>query len=92
MAKNLMSGPILACLTEIWVPKIFDIVANYHHIQFQGKRTTQTQENGKKPCFRLDLGTLDPNSDYQLFFLKIWLRQSVDIMVNDYHVKYQKKN
>ena len=91
MAKNLMSGPILACLAEIWVTKILDIVANYHHIQFQGKRMTQTQENGEKPCFGPDLGTLDSNSGRQFFFLKIWLCQSVDIMVNNYHVKYQKK-
>ena len=47
MTKNLISGTISTCLAEIWAPKILDIVANYHHIQFQGKRMTQTQENGE---------------------------------------------
>ena len=91
MAKNLISGPILACLAEISAPKILDIVANYHHIQFQEKSMTKTQENGEKPCFGPDLGMLNPNSGRQFFFLKIWLRQSVDIMVSYHHVKYHKK-
>ena len=58
MAKNLISGLISACLAEIWAPKILDIVANYHYIQFQGKCLTQTQENGEKPRSGPDLGTL----------------------------------
>ena len=49
---------------------MLDIVGNYHHIQFQGKRLTQTQENGEKPCFESDLGTLGPNSGSQFFFQK----------------------
>ena len=44
----------------------------------------QTQENVKKPHFGPDLGPLSPNSDRQFFFSKIWLRQSLDIMVS-YH-------
>ena len=40
---------------------MLDIVANYHHIQFQRKRMTQTQENGGKPRFGPDLGTLGSN-------------------------------
>ena len=52
---------------------------------------TQTQENGEKPCFGPDLGTLGPNSGHQFFFLKIWLCQSLDIMVSYHHVKYKKK-
>ena len=48
MAKNLISGPISACLAEIWAPELLDIVVNYHYVQFQGKRMTQTQENRKK--------------------------------------------
>ena len=88
MTKNLISGPISACLSEIWPPKILDIVANYHHIQFQGRRMIQTQENGEKPRFGPDLGMFGPNSGRQFFFLKIWLRQSLDIMVSYHHVKY----
>ena len=47
MAKNLVSGPILAHLTHIWAPIFFfffhrfylllDIVASYHCMQFQGE-------------------------------------------------------
>ena len=51
----------------------------------------QTQENSEKPHFGPDLGTLDPSSGHQTFFLKLWLRQSLDVMVSCYHVKYQKK-
>ena len=40
--------------------------------------------------FWADLGPLDPNSDRQFLFSKIWFHQSLDIMVS-YHVKYQKK-
>ena len=88
MGKNLISDPILACLAEIWTPNILDIITSYYHIQFQGKRMIQTQENGEKPCLGPDLGTLGPNSGHQFFFLKIWLRQSLDIMVSYHHVKY----
>ena len=73
---------------------MLEIVADYHYMQFQGKYMTQTQENGEKPCFGSDLGSLDPNSDYHFlfyFFSKIWLRQSLDIMVSYHHVQYQKK-
>ena len=34
---------------------------------------------------------LGPNSGSQIFFSKIWLRQSLDIMVNDNHLQHQKK-
>ena len=50
----------------------------------------QTQQNGEKLYFGLYLGPLSRNSGYQ-FFSKIGLRQSLDIMVNYHHVKYQKK-
>ena len=76
MAKNLMSDPILACLAEIWVPKILDIVTNYHHIQFQGKRTTHS--NSRKWGKTLFLA----------WFRHAVPKFG---SVNDYHVKYQKK-
>ena len=53
---------------------------------FQGKLMIQTQENGVKSHF----GLLDPKSG-RIFFSKIWLRQSLNIMVTYYHVQYQKK-
>ena len=49
----------------------------------------QTQENGKKPHFGPNLGPLDPNSGRQILFSKIWL--SLDIMISQHDVQYQKK-
>ena len=55
--KNLISGPILACLALIWTPNFFasilallnlDIFASYHHMHFQVTHMIQAQENGKK--------------------------------------------
>ena len=51
----------------------------------------QTQENGKKPHFGPDLGTLSPSASRQFFFSEICLRQSLDIMVSYHHAQYQKK-
>ena len=53
MAKNLISGSILAHLDQIcslfggfYLYQILAIVTSYPHIQFQGKLLIQTQENG----------------------------------------------
>ena len=46
---------------------MLDIVIRYHHIQFQGKLKIQTQENGEKLHFELDLGLLGPNWGRQIF-------------------------
>ena len=51
----------------------------------------QTWENGKKPSFGPDFGPFGQNSGRQIFFSKIWRRQSLDIMVSYHHVQYQKK-
>ena len=51
------------------------IVASYHQMQFHGKLVIQIQENGATNFF---------------FFIKIWLRQSLDIIVSNNHVQYQK--
>ena len=49
----------------------------------------QTQENGEKSHCESYLGRLGPNSGRQIFFSKIWLRQSLDVMVSYDHVQYQ---
>ena len=49
----------------------------------------RTWENGKKLSFGSDFG---PNLGYQNLFKKIWLYQSLDIMVNYPYVQYQNKN
>ena len=51
----------------------------------------QTCENGKKSSFGPKFGRSGPNSGRQIFFSKIWLRQSLDIMVSYHYVQYQKK-
>ena len=60
-------------------------------MQFQGNLMIETQENGEKPHLGPNLGWLGPNSDGQFFFSKIWLFQSLEIMVSYHHVQYQKK-
>ena len=106
MARKVISGLILARLTLIWSPKVFswvlllpDIVTNYtsyHWMQFQEKLKNQTCVNGKKSSFGSDFGPFGPNLSWFFFFFffffsKIWLRQSLDIMVRYHHVHYRKK-
>ena len=50
-----------------------------------------TQQNGEKPHFVFDLGSLDPNSGRQNFLSKIWLFQSLDVIVSYHCVKHKKK-
>ena len=102
MAKTLISGPIskLSSRAISFDPNLgpknvfhgfhLDIVASYHCMQFQGKLMIQTQENGGKPHFRPDLGLLRPNSGHEIFS-KIWLCQSLDIMISYHYVQYRKK-
>ena len=45
----------------------------------------------KKTSFGSDFGPFSPNSGHQFIFSKIWLRQSLDIMVIYHNVQYQKK-
>ena len=70
MAKDLIWDPILACLAQIWSPKIFcgrylyymlEIVASYHCMLFQEKLMNQTWKNGKKLILGLILACSCPN-------------------------------
>ena len=70
---------------------MLDIFTSYHCMQFQGKGMIQTQQNGKNSHFGPDLDLLGPNFSCQFFFFKNLLRQSLDIMVSYYYVKYQEK-
>ena len=45
----------------------------------------------QEPCFGPDFGPFDPNLGRQIFYSKIWLRQSLDIMIRYHHVQYEKK-
>ena len=70
---------------------MLDIVASYHGIQCQRELMIQTQENGEKPHFGPDFWAQWSEIRTDKFFKKIWLRQSLDIMVNYHHAKYQDK-
>ena len=90
MVKNLISDPILACLAqfrdpifcEFYLHQMLNMIADYHLMQFQRKRTIQTQENVEKSLFRSDLGPLRSNLGRQIFFSKTWLCQSLGIMIS----------
>ena len=70
---------------------MLDIVASHHCMQVQGKLMNKTWENGKKTSFGPDFGLNSGCQFFFFFFSKIWLRQSLDVMVSYYHVQYQKK-
>ena len=63
--KKLILGLTLAYLAQIWAPKNFlrgfylylmlNIATSDNCMQFQGDHMIQTQENGEKPRFGLDL-------------------------------------
>ena len=50
------------------------------------------EKMAKKPSFEPDFGPFGPNSSHQNCFSKIWLCQTLDIMVSYHHVQYRKKN
>ena len=100
MPKDLVLGPILTPLPPPPPQKIFflgfylyqmsHIVASYYCMQFQRKLIHQTWENDKKPSFGPNFGPFGTNSGLQNIFSKIWLRQSLDIMVSYHHVQCHK--
>ena len=58
---------------------------------FKENLSSRAKEMAKKTNFGPNLVLLSPNSDRQFLFSKIWLRQSLDIMVSYHHVQCQKK-
>ena len=90
-SKKLNSRPNFGSpIVGLFIYQMLEIVARYHCMQFQGKCTILTQENGEKPHFG---PKLDPNSGRQSYppQKKIWLRQPLEIMGSYHHVQYQKK-
>ena len=63
---------------------MLEITSKYLYKQFQGKliNLSKMVKNLVWPKFR---------SPIFYFFSKIWLRQSLDIMVSNHHAQYQKK-
>ena len=99
MAKSQSLGPILSRFTQICASNCFlvsftstivRLVPRYYRMQFQRKRMIQTKENDTKHHSGPDL-TRCVQIRASLFFLKIWLCQSVDIIVSYHHIQYQKK-
>ena len=56
-------------LNHLWL----DIVPSNHPIQFPGKLTSQTSENGKKPNFGCNFGPFGPNLGLTILFMWIFL-------------------
>ena len=75
-----------------WVLPLLDVIHCCKLSLYAMKRKTnkQTWKNGKKSSFGPDFGLFGPNSTYQFFFSRIWLFQSLDIIVSYHHVQYQK--
>ena len=78
MTKNLISGPILVCLPQIWAAKNFhkfylyewlDIAPSYYAMRFKGKLISHTRESRKKPNFGPEFRPFDQNVGPQLFFV-----------------------
>ena len=74
---------------------MLDIVSSYHCMQFQWKIMIQTSNsrNWQKTLFWVWFRLVGPKfgPPAKFVFTKIWLHQSVDIMISYHHVQYQKK-
>ena len=70
---------------------MLDIVASYHCMQFQGNLMKQTWENTKNLVLGLILVHLAQIWAIKICFSKIWLCQSLAIMISYHHGQYQKK-
>ena len=75
---------------------MLNILTSYYYMHFKQQLMNQTWENGKNLILDTVLVCLTqichPKSSHQNCFSKIWLRQTLDIMVSYHHIQYQKKN
>lgn len=77
MTNHPISGPILSRLAQVSKLSSYSISRKAHH-----PNPRKWQQTSFWAWFRL----FGPK-----FRLQIWLRQSLDIIISDYHVQYQKK-
>ena len=103
MAKNLISGQILAPLALIWVPKFFSRILPLLDVRHCCKLmfysiSMKTNKPNLRKWKKLVLGQILAHltqiraADFFFFFFsKIWLRQSLDIIVSYHYVQNQKK-
>ena len=77
----------------LWVLPLLDVrhhcIGKYHCMHFQGEHMIQTQ--WWKILFWANFRPVGPKFGPPFFLSKIWLHQSLDIMVSYHHVQYQKK-
>ena len=94
LAKNLILGLILACLTQTWFPKkifcefylyyMLYIVASYHCMQFHKKTNQPNLRKWHKTYFWAWFLLLWPKFGPQRFFCRFYLHQMLEI-VGSYH-------
>ena len=71
---------------------MLDINASYYCMQFQGKPTNQTWENGKKSSFGTNFGPFGPNLGPKIFFHVISLYYKLDIVPSYHCMQFQGKS
>ena len=97
MAKNLILGPILARLPNFGSSKKFSWILPHgcYKLSFYTISRTTNDPNSRKwqkTSFRAWFRPVGPKLEPSGFFSqKIWLCQSLDIMVTYHNVQYQKK-
>ena len=98
--ENVILGPILACLARIWAPDLFSWVLPLLDVRYRRKLSSSAiskktydakSRKYQKTSFWAWFRSVAPKFGPPNFFVsKIWLRQSLDMMVRYYHVQYQK--
>ena len=92
--KKTNFGPNFDLFGPNWTPKLFSVgfTSTKCYTLLRAIFVCNFKDNmAKNFIFGPDSGPLDPNSSHKFFFSKIWLCQSLDIMVSYHHVQYQKK-
>ena len=76
-----------------WILSLLDVrhCCKLSAYVISGKTKEQYLRKWQRPSFGSNFGPLGPNSGCQNFSSKIWLCQSLDVMVSYHHVQYQKK-
>ena len=100
MAKNLIFGPDFGLFGANLVPKSFLWVLSLLYIGHCCKPSivcnlNEAIEPNLRKCQKFDFepnfGVFGPNLGHHFISSKVWLHQSLDVMVSYHHVQYQKK-
>ena len=99
MAKSLILGLILACLAQIWNSNFFSwispLLGDIHcrklsFCAISRKAYDPNSSKWRKTLFWAWFRPIKPKFEPPFFFWKIWLCQSLDIMIRYQNVKYVK--